>query len=138
MQTNSLLILMALLLFKHWLADFPWQSQWMVRNKADWTNRPALLTHCFVHALCSFAVLLPWFACYSPAWWSKPMSMWGLCAIEGAVHFAVDALKCHPKLGARWPLPHPRFWTMLGLDQLAHHLTYIAMAWLIITLGECR
>ncbi len=116
--------LMALLLFKHWLADFPWQNQWMVRNKGNLASG-ALAAHVMVHQVSTAAVLFIFTAVFGIVF--DAVEFFGVVMAEATLHYVIDAIKCHPRLGARWPLPHPRFWTMLGLDQLLHHLCYIAM-----------
>lgn len=118
-----MLKLIAMLLIKHWLADFPWQSQWMVANKGNHRS-PALLVHAAVHVACSAAVLVP----LAPA----GIGQVGLVLLmEFCAHTAIDFLKAHKRLGGRWRIDQPRFWTILGLDQLAHHLTYVLMVWLL-------
>ena len=120
---SAQLALMALLLFKHWLADFPWQSQWMVREKGKMSV--ALSVHCIVHMVCSFVAIVAFSWCTGV--WFEARVLAGLLVAEFYVHAVIDAIKVHPRWGGRWKLPNPRFCTALGADQLAHHLTYIAM-----------
>ena len=121
--------LMACLLAKHWLADFPWQSQWMVRNKGV-AGHPALFVHALVHTLCTIATLL---ACYRLGGVQfDPERLSVVLVAEFYTHTVIDAVKAHPLLGGRWQLPTPRFWTALGADQLAHHFTYVWMVYKLL------
>lgn len=125
-----MLTLIAMLLIKHWLADFPWQSQWMVANKAR--GGAAMLAHGAVHAGLSAVVLATWAACTSAS--ERLWLLALLCVVmEFYAHCIIDVFKAHPRWGGRWTPAQPRFWTMLGLDQLAHHLTYVLMVWLLST-----
>lgn len=119
-----MLIAIALLLVKHWLADFVWQTQWMVANKGNPTH-PAVYAHSGVHVLCSLVSLL---LCGIPLGWSMALVL----AIEFAAHAAFDVIKANKSLGGRWRIDQPRFWTILGLDQLAHHMTYVFMVWSLL------
>lgn len=121
-----MLTLIALLLAKHWLADFPWQSQWMVVNKGN-PRSSALFVHAAVHVACSAVVLL---AASVPACASQVALV---LLMEFCAHTVIDFVKAHKRLGGRWRIDQPRFWTILGLDQLAHHLTYVMMVWLLGT-----
>lgn len=106
------MLLIALLLTKHFLADFPWQTQWMVREKA--TSLTALVSHGLVHALLTLLVILA-----VTGTWRPDIALWELLA-----HCAIDAIKAQ----SRRPPSDPRFWTLLGLDQWAHHMTYVGIA----------
>lgn len=114
------MILLALLLVKHFLADFPLQSQSMVAGKGqrhDWWDH--LIAHCCVHWILTCAIL----------WCFVDIVMAAQFAtIDGATHFIIDRLKAHPDLGGRWKPADKAFWNALGLDQLAHGLIYVLIA----------
>lgn len=105
------MLLIALLLTKHFLADFPWQTQWMVKDKA--TSLAALVAHGLVHALLTLGVIG---ACTGT--WRPDIALWELL-----VHCTIDVIKAQSKR----PPSDPRFWTLLGLDQWAHHMTYVGI-----------
>lgn len=112
--------LLVLLFTKHLLADFPLQTPWMLRKgQLDGWELP-LLAHSAVHAAMTAIVL---WAASRDAWLSL-----GLAAFELVVHFCVDRLKAHPRLGGRWPISQPQFWWALGADQWAHAMTYLWIA----------
>lgn len=103
------------LLVKHFFADFPLQTPYMLRKGQAQGWALPLAAHCTVHALLTAAILL---AYGLPLWWA---------VAESVAHFGIDRLKAHPKLGGRWTPASPFFWWALGADQLAHGLCYAAM-----------
>jgi hypothetical protein len=121
-----MLLLLTSLLIKHWLCDFPWQSQWMVVNKGNWRS-PALFVHVYLHVICTAVVLFAHGEL--PGRMAAPVLM-----LELLAHVVIDFLKAHKRIGGRWRIDQPRFWTVLGLDQLLHGLTYILMVHLLTAL----
>jgi len=112
--------LMSLFLIKHFIADFPLQTQWMVQGKAR-RNWP-LLAHAGVHAAFTALILLP----------LAPQLLW-LAAVEWLAHSGIDRLKAHPDLGGRWNPSQPQFWWALGADQLAHGLCYVLICQALVS-----
>jgi hypothetical protein len=109
-------ILIALLV-KHFIADFPLQTPYMLgKSKRNGWAVP-LLAHSAVHGAFTLAILLV----------AAP-SLWSLALVEVVAHFGIDRLKAHPDLGGRWNPSQPQFWWALGADQLAHNLCYVAIA----------
>lgn len=116
--------LMTLLLLKHFVADFPLQTPYMLgKFKPGLAFVLPLLAHCAVHVVCTLAIL----AAFVP----MPVAA-GLALAEGAAHFVIDRLKAHPKLGGRWNPAQPFFWWALGADQLAHGLCYVAICTAVV------
>lgn len=106
------------LMLKHFLADFPLQTPYMLgKGKREGWGLP-LLAHCSVHALATTLIL----HVAGLGWWAIPVAL-----AEGAAHFVIDRIKAHPDLGGRWNPSQPQFWWALGADQLAHSLCYIAI-----------
>lgn len=117
--------ILALLLFKHFLADFPLQTPYMVTGKGkrrDWVA--PLLAHAAVHGALTFVIFLA--AGFS--WLSVPVA-----TAEMLVHATIDRVKAHPDLGGRWNPTQPQFWWALGADQLAHNACYLAVYWYACT-----
>ena len=49
------------------------------------------------------------------------------------IHYHVDWLKMNINKKYGWKADqHPEFWVLLGLDQLAHYLTYVLLIWIIL------
>ncbi len=119
----TLLALMAAFCLKHWVADFLLQTARMVQEKGHYGRLGGLL-HAGTHGLCTaFVLLLFW----------VPFSLAVMIVFaEVAVHYHIDFAK---ERLSRWLGDTPavqRFWIVLGLDQMLHHLTYAAMIVMII------
>lgn len=119
-----LLFMLFSLQVKHFLADFPLQSKYMLRKTAKKGWFKPLLAHAGVHGGLTWLVLMPLVG-FSGA------IIYG--AADTVVHFCIDFWK------ARFTTHHPfqkQFWNAFGLDQLAHQLTYIAIAFVAMaTIG---
>lgn len=112
------LFLLTGLQVKHVLADFYWQSGWMVRTKGIY-GHPGGLAHTGLHVALSATVLI----------WAG--LAWGLfvalLVAEFAVHYHADWAKDRlVRRGALGPTDR-RFWTLTGIDQFVHQMTYLAM-----------
>ncbi|MCL7466793.1 DUF3307 domain-containing protein [Phaeovulum sp. NW3] len=119
----QILILLSLLQVKHLLADFVWQSDWMVRNKVHYGHAGGI-AHAGMHAGLSLLVLLAV---------DEPFALaLTVAALEGVVHYHIDYARC--KAAGRWvPAPSSQgFWVLMGADQLLHQLTYLVLAALVL------
>lgn len=109
-----------LLFVKHFVCDFPLQtSPWMYRNKGIYFH-PGGIAHSAVHALGTWLVLV--FFIGEKAW------LYAL--LDFIVHYHIDWAKL--KLNKRFDLRPDNsnwFWILLGLDQLAHHITYFVIVY---------
>lgn len=112
-------MILILLLIKHYIADFLLQSDWMAYGKGKLTNWfIPLLSHCLIHGVLTFCVII--------IFYSLPIALlYGI--IDTVIHFIIDRIKAHPKLGGRWNPNERNFWLALGADQLAHNLTYVVI-----------
>jgi len=118
-QAAAVLLVVLILEIKHFFADYPLQSTWMVENKGTW-GHPAGAVHALVHAvLTSLAFLV-----------ITPTLFVGLAIIAGefVIHYHIDVAKEHLVRRFKVTSMDGKFWVLLGLDQLAHHLTYLAIA----------
>lgn len=117
----------ALVLFqiKHLVADFLLQTPWMLANKGRY-GHPGGLAHVGVHLLGTLPILL-WLG-------PGPLLLAGLLAYEAAVHYHLDWAK--ERLNHRLGLGPDRagFWTLTGIDQAGHQLTYLALIVLLLWL----
>lgn len=127
-------VLAALLLFevKHYLADFQWQTLWMVRTKGRYGHVGGLV-HAGLHGVLSVPVLL-----LMAAWMPTIMPtglLVGLVIAEGVIHYHIDWLKA--RVAARRGIDEGdrAYWHLLGLDQAAHRLTYLGMAAVLVVAG---
>ncbi len=106
------------LLIKHYLFDFVFQSDRMVTNKGYY-GHPLGLAHSFLHGIGTATVLVA----YSP----RLALVLGL--IDFIVHYHIDWIKS--RFGCR-DIKRPQYWQHFGLDQLAHGLTYLCFAGIIV------
>jgi hypothetical protein len=107
---------------KHYAADYLLQSPWIISGKGHF-NQPGGYVHAAIHVIGTAPALV--YAGLD----SGLVAL--LLAGEFVIHFTVDHVKA---LQAR-ARPHSpasaRFWAMHGADQLAHHLTYVAILYVV-------
>ena len=117
----EIFILLILFQVKHFLADYLFQTPYMIGklNKKGWVL--PLLAHAAVHTFSTLGILLV----FAP-------SLWYLSIFDGVVHFTMDRIKASPNLLNRWGPDKAYFWWVLGLDQMVHHLTHYTIIYLII------
>ena len=108
-----MILMLALLEVKHYLFDFHWQTPKMLAGKGVLGNRWGV-AHSGLHAMSTLVILL-----------ALAPSFWWLAFAEFAVHYGVDYMKA--RYGIK-DASRTLFWKQLGLDQLAHQLTYVAIA----------
>lgn len=132
LSNNFILILMAGLLIKHFICDFPLQNianNWIINSKGHPDFRVwywPLAIHSMIHGFFSVLILSILFKVFS----SVDFPMYEIVLVgllETGAHLVIDRIKAHPKLGGRFRPDQIYFWWALGLDQLAHMLTYVLM-----------
>src|ERR1700755_744905 len=104
---------MALLTFKHIIADFVLQNAWMAHGKDQKTGWALPL---LVHCLIPFVVALVLILMCAPKFWF-------LAFIDFVIHITVDRAKGLTSSTFGMTPEHPWFWTLIGVDQALHHLT---------------
>lgn len=112
-------LVLLLLFVKHYLFDFVWQTTSMIQHKGIY-GHPKGIIHSLGHAVGTFIVV---FLFLGP-WWASLIAM-----IDGVAHYHIDWLKT--KYGSQ-DINDSVFWNHLGLDQLAHSLTYVFIAGFIL------
>ena len=112
-------LILVLLFTKHFLIDFPLQTPYQLKNKGKYGHAGGLL-HSGLHGLATFVI----FSFLTPY-----ALVFGI--VDFLVHYHIDWAKV--KLNNRLQLTpeNPQFWTLLGLDQYLHAMTYIAMVALV-------
>ena len=121
MSTEAIIVLIVLQI-KHFVCDYPLQSQFMLQkaNKDNWIK--PLLAHSLVHAIGTFLVFM---------FFDLKIALI-LSIMDFILHFVVDRIKASPNIGNRWSMDKPQFWWALGLDQMAHHLINILFVIILI------
>lgn len=123
MTPATLLILLLLLQIKHLLADFVWQTGWMVSNKGTY-GHPGGIVHAGLHGLLTVPVLI-----WTPM---TPLAVVGVVAAEFVVHYHIDWTKDRLLKQSGWSPQEKGYWGLTGLDQFAHQATYVAILWLAL------
>lgn len=129
-MTTPIAILAALTLFqvKHYLADFHWQTRWMVETKGRY-GHPGGLAHAGLHGALSLAVLL----IVAP---SAPLLVAALALAEMGLHYHIDWAKARAVSRRGDDARDAAYWRYLGLDQAAHQMTYLAMLAALLVSGR--
>lgn len=113
-----ILLLITLLLIKHFVLDFLYQPPYQWMNKGTYGHLGGIV-HAGQHALGSLAILL---------FFTNPLAAIAIAAMELVIHYHVDWFKMWYNKKQGWGAnTHTEFWQLLGADQLAHQLTYIFM-----------
>lgn len=108
-------LLLALLFVKHFLCDYPLQTPYMLRKVRPKGWFVPLTSHAFVHAFFTFCILLLF---------TDIVFAFLIFIAEFCAHWAIDywkAQRARAEFGSR------QFWNYLGLDQMLHNLTYLAI-----------
>lgn len=132
-------LLLIIYQLKHFLADFPFQTKYMLgkfKSGKEWIL--PLLAHVFVHGLFTFVIAL----------FIKPKLAVYLTLFDMTIHFIMDRIKASPNLLGRFQPFTKRdfeqgvtkeqirsnvlFWWSLGIDQMVHHLTHYIIIWILI------
>lgn len=117
---KTLFTLLIVFHVKHYLADFPLQTKYMLRKVRVGTEWIIPLTvHCLVHAVFTFFICLY----YRP-------ELWWLLAVDFLSHFLMDRIKASPNLLGRFnDSKSVAYWSCFGFDQMVHHLAHLFIIW---------
>jgi hypothetical protein len=122
---NTILIVIVLLQIKHFVVDF------LLQNKYQWSNKgtyghPGGVLHSGLHGVGTYLCV---------SLFTRPDIALGLALIDWTIHYHIDWAKM--QLNERLGLTpaSPRFWVLLGLDQLLHQLTYVGILFLLVLYG---
>lgn len=123
----EIVILFVLFFIKHFLADYPLQTEYMLRKSSHiWGWKLPLTAHCLVHAGLTYAVLTAVNIGLFPISYTTILF---IVALEFVLHWFIDAWKarlCNAKPN------ETAFWIALGADQMLHYLTYALIITLVI------
>lgn len=110
---TDIFLLLILFQIKHFVCDFPLQTQYMLGKMSRTNWIVPLSAHAGVHAFGTFIITIIFTSFYTAIL---------LAIVDFILHFVVDRLKASPDLGGRWKPDQPYFWWSLGADQMVHHL----------------
>ena len=120
--TNTILwfaVFMILLLIKHYVIDFAIQGKYMTRraSKKDWLM--PLVAHSGAHGIATLIVLVPL------GYVIGNVQAVLLAALADATcHFIIDLSRSRL---FHYNVFQPSYWTVHGMDQLLHNVTYVAL-----------
>lgn len=118
----TLFYLLIALQVKHFIIDFPLQNRYQWSNKGTY-GHPGGIIHAALHGL-GTGVILFYFTDIGTA------SLLG--ALDMLIHYHVDWAKMKLNSKMRLTPADSNFWVLLGLDQLLHQLTYIAILFILV------
>jgi Protein of unknown function (DUF3307) len=118
-----ILAAMTVLMLKHAVADFYFQTPYQYLNKGTY-GHPGGLVHAGIHVALTPVVYLVLF----------PGAVVAITIAFGEflVHYHVDWLKEQITRRNALTIRDPGFWHALGADQLVHGLTYVAIVGLLV------
>lgn len=120
----EILALLVLLQIKHWYADFVIQTYMQTVRKGIYRDLIGI-SHSLDHIWATMVALLVFNIIY-------PISALIILLIsiaEGIIHYHIDW--CKVRYGCK-DMTKPLFWNQFGQDQLAHQVTYLSMALVIV------
>ena len=120
---HSLIAILVVLEIKHFICDYPFQTAHQLLNKGTYLH-PGGVLHSGLHALftmTAFLVVMP----------SLALGV-AIVAGEFLIHYHIDWSKEQIIRRRGWIATQREFWWAIGIDQLLHHLTYIAIGALLV------
>ena len=119
------ILIISLLMFKHFLGDFVFQMDYMIQQKGSYGMRGGL-DHASIHAFLTAVII----------WIFVPVlsTVFLVGLIDGIVHYHIDWLKSN--MSKEYTIKDRAFWIWFGMDQLAHYLTYAGITiWVLAYYG---
>lgn len=110
--------------FKHFVADYPLQTPYMLAKFKESGWVVPLMAHCLVHA--SLTGIIVAATGIIPVW-----LIITLMTFDFVVHFIMDRIKASPALLGCYDIKDRRFWWSLGFDQMVHHLTHYVIIYIV-------
>lgn len=122
LTSDLVLAAIAYLMVKHAVADFMLQTENQRREKGIYGARGGL-THAGTHILLTAPVFL-----VLPPIGGMALA---LLAAEFVLHYHIDYVKEQVVRRNGWTSHDTPFWWSIGIDQLLHGLTYVAIVWAV-------
>lgn len=121
---TTVLTLFVVLQIKHFICDFPLQTRYQVVNKGTYLH-PGGILHAGIHAIGTLPVFLI----------VTPTLIVGAAILVGEflIHYHLDWGKGRIMKATGWTNGQAPYWWAIGFDQLAHHLTYVAIVAVLMT-----
>ena len=113
---QAILFVFLLLQVKHFLADFVWQTNRMVVEKGVYGARHGIY-HSLIQAAGTFLAFV----------WMHPVIGFATALVDFIAHYHIDWAKININKKYNYTPADKKFWFWLGLDQLAHQITYVIL-----------
>ena len=125
------LLLVGMYACKHCLADFFWQTEYMLGKfkKLPHCLVP-LAVHCAVHTAILF-IMMTTLGIMSGEMKEMMAVIWIVCAYEFITHYLIDITKAQWQRMSEAKHTEPRYWYAIGLDQLAHTILGLPVIFVI-------
>jgi hypothetical protein len=117
------MLMMSLLIIKHFICDFVLQTNKMIYEKADYGAKGGIY-HAIEHAIGTGIVLCFFF-----------YNLWAamiFALIDGILHYHIDWVK--QNYSGHYDPRDKQFWIWIGADQMCHYLTYVVIVWCAVVL----
>ena len=120
----TILLLLAILLTKHYVFDFVLQTPYMFLNKGKY-GHPGGILHAGLHALGSIAAILV----------LPPTFLIAAAIVVGefVIHYHIDWTKEQIERRFQLSPTGARHFILLGFDQLLHQITYLGIVAILIS-----
>ena len=119
----ALLAVFLVLEVKHFIFDYPLQTAYQLNNKGTY-GHPGGILHSGLHVVgtsTAFLIITPTLAIGA-----------AIMVGEFLLHYHIDWSKDHVIRGMGLNAKDRGFWWAIGVDQLLHHLTYVAIAAILV------
>lgn len=127
MTIINIFFLLVLFQLKHFAADYPLQTEYMLGKFKDRDWVLPLTCHALVHFIFTALII----GAFTTDFWLVIK----LAAFDFIMHFTMDRIKASRSLLGRWNTSDSAFWNVVGLDQMVHHFTHYIIIYIIITQG---
>ena len=109
--------ILAALVVKHFLCDFPLQTKYMREGKTPYLADGGI-HHAFFHGIVTAMVFVAF---------GMHQFAGTLAVLDTLVHYHVDYFKARLTSHFKLTTENHAFWQLLGGDQMIHHLTYVGL-----------
>jgi hypothetical protein len=126
-MSEKVLVLLVAFQVKHFLADYPLQTPYMLQKCKPYPEYIwPLFAHAGVHAGMTFSLCV--LASPFPLMWAAFFAC-SLASLDFLSHVVIDRLKASPSFLGRWKPNQSQFWNALGADQMMHQFVMLFIVW---------
>ena len=124
MSIKLVLFLFEMFIVKHFVVDFLLQTPYQYQNKHI-LGHPGGILHSFLHGITSWVILGIIFEFFNSI-------IVVAVVVEFILHYFIDFFKMNFNIKYNLTPMNPKFWYVLGFDQLLHYLTYLGMIYFLL------